>query len=487
MEIAMLPVKIMYFYYWLKELPFIMEKNIQTPRLLSLSLPVFIGVFLISGLFRVSAQETQAASGGRLDPVFPETNSNIVFVEGEDAVSTNFTTEPVLLYGASRSRTLQLSRSTGLQGGGVFFAEWVFYLESDGVYDFWYGGTPPGPKDDLAPSYTSPVSLIIDDGPAVEVYREDVKVTGQYLPSYYWCRAGTTELTAGTHKLRLEVTQKRSYDGRYFFYLDNFFLVNKASESDPGQPLPRVFPEALTADTDITFLSLSDYEKKIQVNPGDVSGYIELASIYALVSDYVNAQKILRKAQLLFSGVRDLEVYAAKNRIWMGEIAEGLQQYRQVLAAFPDLLGNWAEAGKIAAWSAMYADAERFYLGGLAQFPGNLNLTVNLGLTYLWMADTQKAEQTFDKAGKIAGDDPALIKELADVFVINGYPDRAVTIYRDSIKKHPEDLGLYFLLRDLLSKTGKNSEAEAVTQSISEGGAAGKHYSQVSRTAGLGT
>ena len=49
--------------------------------------------------------------------VFPVENLDLVFIEGEEAVSTNFSQEPTLNYGSSGFRTLQLSRFAGLPGG----------------------------------------------------------------------------------------------------------------------------------------------------------------------------------------------------------------------------------------------------------------------------------------------------------------------------------------------------------------------------------
>lgn len=445
--------------------------NISRVRIL------FLFVFFLVCLSPLFSQE-------KIEPAFPLENTGLLFIEGEAAVSTNFTTEPMLLYGASGSRTLQLSRSTGLQGGSPFFAEWVFFLPEGGEYEFWYGGTPPGPSDEFAPSYTSPFTLILDGGgEPVKVFREDVRVTEQYLPAYYWCRGGVLPLDGGVHRLRIEVTEKRTYDGRYFLYLDNFFLVRRdvvsgggaQSRSDTGTVggetlgvLPEVFPKDPASDSNLAFLSISDYENRIKNSPEEVGGYLDLASIYSLVNDYANALKILRKAQLLFTGVSDLGVFAAKNRIWKGETAEGLKMYRQVLNEFPDLLDVWAEAGKIAAWSALYADAKGFYLDGLSRFPEDLGLSVNLGLTYLWMADDIKAEEAFDRAAVLAGTDLTLLKKLANVFIVNGYPERGLAVYENAIKTNPADLEFYLLLLGELHKLGRVDEADVVTERMRE-------------------
>lgn len=136
-------------------------------------------------LFCTSLAYSQTNQG--IEPVFEQENPNLVFVEGEDAVSTNFALEPILSYSSSGSRTLQLNRTSPLQSGAPFYAEYVLYLETPGEYELWYGGTPAGPKDEFSPSYSSPFRYIIDGGEPVEFYREDIAVVEQYTPSYYWC------------------------------------------------------------------------------------------------------------------------------------------------------------------------------------------------------------------------------------------------------------------------------------------------------------
>jgi hypothetical protein len=142
-------------------------------------------------------EEDLVAPDTKVEPVFPEENEALIFVEGEDAVSTNFTNEPILNYSCSKFRTLQLNRRTGLQGGRSFYATFVLYVEDPGEYELWYGGTPPGPADELLPSYASPFSLSLDGGQPLSVSRESVAVVEQYAPSYYWNYVGDIPLEAG--------------------------------------------------------------------------------------------------------------------------------------------------------------------------------------------------------------------------------------------------------------------------------------------------
>ncbi len=205
----------------------------------------------------------------KITPVLPQTGSSIIFIEGEDAVATNFNREPILNYSSSGFRTLQLNQSTGLQGDSVYYADYVFYVEEDAVYEFWYGGTPPGNKDELLPSFSSPFHYKLDSYYEYDVYREDVDVVGGYAPAYYWNYVSDLTLTKGEHRITFEIPERRSFDGKFFFYLDNFFLVKKVNDVRVLEgSIPPVFPEDMDDRTmDFPFKSVEDYEILIRDNP----------------------------------------------------------------------------------------------------------------------------------------------------------------------------------------------------------------------------
>ena len=412
----------------------------------------------------------KAASGSALEPIFPSVNSNIVFVEAEDAVSTNFAREPVLNFGASGFRALQLNRSTGLEGVGSFYADYVFTLPSSGTWELWYGGTPPGPKDELYPSYASPFSIITDSGDRQPVVRESVWVVENYTPGFYWNRVGDLSLESGRHKIRFEVTEKRRADGRYLFYLDCFFLVKKeGSKRILAEPLPAVFPKNLDDKSiDTPFPSLDDMLIRIRDNPGDPAPLVQISRLYSMIGDYLSALKYLNRAAIQKPHDVEIGLLLAKNRIWKGDLAEGLKAYRDVLALDPKQRGLWLEAGKVAAWNGSYADSIAFFQGALAAFPGDLDVTVNLGLTYLWAGRGQDSEAMFRAAQGLAGKDAARLKDLARVYQVNGYPDQAVQALTAAVAAAPRDLEARLLLVQELLAIGKKAEAESVRKAIVE-------------------
>jgi Flp pilus assembly protein TadD len=427
---------------------------------------------LLAGLALPAAAADRAAAPAaeRIEPVFPVENGSLVFMEGEDAVSTNFAREPVLNYGCSGFRALQLNRSTGLEGVGTFYADYVFSVPSAGTWELWYGGTPPGPRDDLYPSYSSPFTVTVDGQRPLAVSRETMAVVENYTPSFYWNLVSSATLAQGRHRIRFEVTERRRIDGRFMFYLDCFFLVKKeGGKRILTPPLPPVFPKDPDSRAMNTpFASIDDMLIRVRDTPGATGPLVELSLVYTLLGDNLNALKYLNAAALVRARDPQITLLIAKNRIWKGDTAGGLRAYRELLDADPSHRELWLEAGKVAAWTGRSEESVRFFTDGLAAFPKDLDLLVNLGLAYLWSSRGQEAERVFREAQAVAGSDAARIKEMAGIYRVNGYPDRAVAAYNAAIQAAPRDLEARLLLVDALQAMGRTADADGELAKVAD-------------------
>ncbi|MDP3179044.1 MAG: hypothetical protein Q8M76_14140, partial [Spirochaetaceae bacterium] len=375
----------------------------------------------------------------------PSELSGIVFVEGEDAVSTNMASESTLNYGVSGDRALQLARSGKHPGYAPYYAEYVLRIEEAGLYELWYGGTPPGPADELAISLASPLGLSVDGSPAAVYRREDVAVVEEYAPSYHWVHAGTIPLEAGTRVLRFEIGEKRRADDRFFFYLDAFFLAQPGAASAValGDSRPEVFPsDPSDRSADRPFRSIEDCEAAIQAESSSIALYLELSAVHSILGDYLEALKALSRAAALAPANSRVRLLIAKNRIWRADIKGGLEAYRAYLALGAADRRSYDEAGKVAAWNGRYAESKEFYRLGLASFPGDISFTVNLGLAQLWSSEAREAEKSFAEAERIGLADPGSARRLASIFRANGYHDRAIVVYEKALAAFPDDLEL---------------------------------------------
>lgn len=421
-------------------------------------------------LFPLSAQESAKESKStRAEPIFPASSEGLLFMEGENAVSTNFSTTPLANYGCSSLRTLQLSSEQALMGDTVYNAEYVIYVEEEGRYEFWYGGTPPGPRENLYPSYASPFTLQIDEQEKESFYREDVTVVENYAPAYYWVRVGEFPLSPGIHKIRFEVPERRRYDGRFYFYLDAFFLLNPEKEPFGEEVLPEIFPrDRGNRNIDFPLRSAAAYEEEIKDNPNEVQAYIELGLVYSLIGDNLNAIRVLNRGAALDPENRTLLLLTAKNRIWRGDTREGIDGYRKVLTLYPEEPQLWAEAGKVAAWSGFYEEALTFYADGLKQFPQDLNLLVNYSLTYLWMSEMEKAAEIEEQAREQARKSPEDMLQMGRIQEASGYPLDAEETYQEAISEYPRHLTFYLALQELYLSSGRKAEAADVMSRIEQ-------------------
>lgn len=420
-------------------------------------------VFLIFGLFGF----TLYAEEGVDTLLFPETNPKVIYIEGESAVSTNFALEPTLNYGASGSRTLQLNRSVGLQQGAAFYAEYAFYVEEAGRYTLWYGGTPPGPESDLQPSYTSTAVVTLDGGDPLPLFREDVFVRERYLPTYYWNEVNREfELSEGLHTLRFEIRDKRRYDGQYYFYIDSFFLLQSGVEPGAAAAGPGAFPEMPAGENNIPFRTVTEYEQIISGSPDEPEPYLELSYVYSLLGDYGNALITLRKLRLLYPDNPEYIILSAQNRLWKGDIQEGLRLYRQALSIDPTRRQMWNEAGKVAAWTGNYQESIRFYTDGLEQYPDDPSLLINLGITHLWKAEEEPAESFFLRAADSARGNLEAVLQLGRIYRVNGYPYRAESVYLEALRKYPLALEPYLELIEVYNSQGMTEKAEMIFDRI---------------------
>ncbi len=420
-----------------------------------------------SAVPNAEAKEAQQRSAKSLiEPVFPDTNKTIIHIEGEKAVSTNFTSEPTINYGCSGGRAIQLNRPG--TAAVTFYADFAFFAEEAGDYLLLYGGTPPGPNDELHPSYASPFKYSIDGGEPVSVYEETAEAVEDYSPPFYFVSIGTVTLSQGKHTMRITVTDKRRFDNRYFFYLDVLYLIRtEAGKPVRGEQTPKIFPkQTLGVLPHYPFKTIDDYLIAIRDNPSNPNLLYELSLLYTLLGDNLNALKFLNKLILIEPGHEKAKVLAAKNRIWKGEIAEGLAQYRKILAAAPERTDLWLEAGKLAAWTNRYDESIALFLEALKAHPDSIDLKTNLALSYLWAG---KPKEFADMTALILSEsekDPVLLKEAAESYGSNGYPEGAVQIYKQAIQKYPSLLENYLLLQDTYVSLGKNDEAASIRTDI---------------------
>jgi len=103
-------------------------------------------------------------------------------------------------------------------------------------------------------------------------------------------------------------------------------------------------------------------------------------------------------------------------------------------AAALNYLGyTWAEMG------VQLDDAENLILRALKIEPNDGFYIDSLGWVYYQKGDYPRAVEQLERAVEITGDDPAIIEHLGDAYEKAGKADRALTRYREALKKSTEN------------------------------------------------
>lgn len=400
----------------------------------------------------------------QVTPILPETNRDLILQEGENAVVTNYNTTPTLDFSASGKRTLQLNTYKGNYNNNPYFSKYIIYVPESGSYDFWYSGTPPGTREDIFPSYSSPFTLIVDNT-EYELFREDVNVVETYAPGLYWIKTVNMELEKGFHEIEFRVTEKRRFDGKFYFYLDSFFLF-KGDEKSPGM-VPEVFPQDMTnRSIDNAFRDISTYQSNIRNNPEVSGNYLSLAHIYILIGDYLNSIKMLTRVLQLEPDNKTAKLLLAKTRIWNGNIDQGIRAYRDYLEVFPQSLSIWEEAGKVTAWLGKLDLSLELFSMGLQVYPDNTSLLVNKAFTHLWNGDIEEGLTILQEVELSLGENASSISNLASIYDVNGYTNYAIELYEKSIDRYPNFIELYLNLETLLREAGEINSADLILEDL---------------------
>jgi tetratricopeptide (TPR) repeat protein len=406
----------------------------------------------------------EARTDSRPEPVFPAAPEGLVWLEAENAISTNFSNQAVLDYGSSGFRQLQLNRD-GQSGAAPFYAEYAFFVDTPGTWDLWLGGTPPGPESDLLASFISPLAIKVNEGEPLQVHREAVDVNERYSVNNYWYKiTEPVQLKAGVNTIRMEISETRRYDSRYYFFLDAFFLTRQDSPMAQGLVTRSLLPDRFPKDLDdrsinTPFQSIPQYEYKIQTEPRNKEAYLLLAQVYSLIGDHGNAVKTISRGRVMAGDDPAFTLLAAKSRIWSGEIDEGLRLYREYLANPDADPAIWAEAAKMSAWLMKYREAETLYTQALALYPDDINLRTNYALTLLWEGRVNEGERILEQLWQDVMDDPDKVLRLGRIYEVSGYPDKGIETYSKGLAGFPDLLELYLRLIQAYEKSNQEEKA----------------------------
>ncbi len=159
---------------------------------------------------------------------------NIILIEGEVPKESNYADKIGRIYKNNallNNKALELSTPESIEGG--YYLTYEFEIEKSGIYNIIVCGTPPGPLE-KGSKWHSPYSVIVD-GKVGKILSEELIVEEwpqykkyNYLEGgYFFTKILTMDLAKGTHKININIGQRRKHDGDFTFYIDAIIIAPK--------------------------------------------------------------------------------------------------------------------------------------------------------------------------------------------------------------------------------------------------------------------
>lgn len=410
------------------------------------------------------AQFTDNAQSDEKNRTSKITYKNYIWIEGENAVSTNFAREPIYNFFCSNKFALQLSKDVDPPQDG-YFATYVFYVTHTKEYDFWMGCTPPGSAYKDRPGYASPIEWQIDNGPFQTASAENVYVKSFYgIGGFYWVKIASGTLNAGKHTLTIRVKQKRSSGWDYYFYVDAILLLPQYSTGIAQlMDFPEVAPKDFATPGDgILFNAPEFYEKKLRANISDREALFSLVQIYGWLYDYNKAIFLLKK--YLEKNPRDLDMRLelAAFYSWSDQLDAAISEYKNIISIDEKNITARKLLSVLAGWNNRYDEAIKYYQEIIAIDPENVDAYISLGTQYSWKGEMNRAIATFEKAETIAPSNIEVLEVLGDNYYWAGRAYDAIRQYYRIIDINEKQISAYKKLAKIYLDLGESAKAARI-------------------------
>jgi tetratricopeptide (TPR) repeat protein len=288
-------------------------------------------------------------------------------------------------------------------------------------------------------------------------------------------------------------------------------LLDKAPSSEAGLAnLAQIYSEQGNTQE-----AINVFKKALEVNPDSPRILEQLAIAYDQVKDYPNAIQAYRKAMALDEDGLELRKGLAQALLDNKQDEEAEKEFLKILEADPDEGVAYFRLAQIYKNRRDFDKALAHYNKASSILVGSLEISFNIALLYEELGKYEKAEERFqqllkltEKAGNYSASEKqnrgaflthagyvsqqlekysqaiAYFTELktmnaengarADSYIIDTYRaakqvDKALAASEDAVKAHPEDKDLKLLHADLLSESGKGTQAIDRLQKLLEG------------------
>jgi hypothetical protein len=233
---------------------------------------------------------------GMIGLVVAEVPNATIWLEAEDAVSTNFKTPGMVPSvsatgsGVSAGFYLGCNVEDTKDSGETppYFAEWKAQVATPGTYFLWIAASP---QDE---GWVSPLWVRVNGGDWVSLEGRKASATryGVGQENYFgWVKVGEFELKSGPLNLRAEIRSARKMDNRRTVFLDALFLTTDATYIPTGnhpiyspQPTWAELLKNTTFDEYRLKLESLVYHKKIKLETNENPTGLDSDAIISAIS-----------------------------------------------------------------------------------------------------------------------------------------------------------------------------------------------------------
>jgi tetratricopeptide (TPR) repeat protein len=290
-------------------------------------------------------------------------------------------------------------------------------------------------------------------------------------------------------------------------------LLEKAPASEAGLAnLAQIYSEQGNTQE-----AINVFKKALEVNPNSPRILEQMALAYEQVKDYPNTIEAYRKAMALDEDSLELRKGLAQALLDNKQDEEAEKEFLKILEADPDEGVAYFRLAQIYKGRREFDKALTNYNKASSILVGSLEISFNIALLYEELGKYEKAEERFQQLLKLTEKQPggsysasekqnrgaflthagyvsqqlekypqaiAYFTELktlsdenaarAESYIVDTYRaskqlDKALAASENAVKAHPEDKDLKLLNADLLSESGKGTQAIERLQKMLEG------------------
>ena len=199
--------------------------------------------------------------------------------------------------------------------------------------------------------------------------------------------------------------------------------------------------------------------KYVNRYPEDPVGFFELARIESTQKNLEEAIKLGREAVRLDPGNTWYALFLAELYQGTTRTSEAIDIYEKVVKKDPDNLDNFFQLASLYLQAEKFAEAIKIYNIIEEKASVGEDISIQKEKIYLHLNDLKGAENELQKLIRAFPAESRYQSILAEFYISNNMPAKALEMYRKIAEKDPENAYIHMSLADYYRKTGEKEKA----------------------------